>query len=272
MWSSSRLEPPAYDTAGKTRRMTSVVAGIMLPLLLLCVWQLAIQSGWWPRQIVASPIEVFERTVVRLLDGTIWIHSMASMKRLLAGFFLGGLLGTLLGFASGILAPIERMLRSTIRMLAPIPPVAWIPILVIVMGIGEGSKIGLLVIGTFFVLYLASFEAVRTTDQRLVDVARVFEKTTWEVTWSVFVPAAMPHVLVGARTALALSWILLIAAEVIASSDGLGWFIWDSRNFSRPADMVVGMIAVGALGGTTDWLVVRLTKPFMEWRTDYKAV
>jgi sulfonate transport system permease protein len=206
-----------------------------------------------------------------VLDGSLAQHAMASLKRLLIGFGLGGIVGTILGFCSGMLARFERVIGPTIRVLAPIPPVAWIPLLVIVLGIGEGSKIGLITIGTFFVMYLASFEAVRSTDQRLVDVGRVFEKGTWEACWTIFVPSALPPVLVGIRTSLALSWILLIAAEVIASAEGLGWFIWDSRNFSRPADMIVGMIAVGALGGFSDWLVVRLSRPFLAWRTDYEA-
>ena len=248
-----------------------VAVGLVFPALLVCIWQFSVQSGWWPRQIVAAPMDVLDRAIFRLGNLTIWVHSVASLKRLFSGFLLGGILGTVLGFATGVVSPIERMLSPTIRVLSPIPPIAWIPLLVVVMGIGEGSKIGLLTIGTFFVLYLSSFQSVRNTDQRLVDVARALEKTTWETTWTIFVPAALPPVLVGARTALALSWILLIAAEVIASADGLGWFIWDSRNFSRPADMLVGMAAVGALGGVTDWLVVKLTRPYLAWRTDYQG-
>lgn len=253
------------------RSGSGLLLGVIVPLAFLLFWEVAVRSGWWPQQIVAAPTEVLARFGKRFSDGTLWLHSVASMKRLLAGFLIGGILGTILGFGAGIMRPLERLLGPVVRLLAPIPPVAWIPLLVIVFGIGEWSKLGLLAIGTFFVLYLASFEAVRTTDQRLVDVARVFEKSTWDLTWTVFVPSALPQVLVGARTALALSWILLIAAEVIASSDGLGWFIWDSRNFSRPADMVVGMIAVGILGGATDWLVVRVSSRFLSWRTDYQA-
>jgi len=166
---------------------------------------------------------------------------------------------------------VERLIAPTIQFLAPIPPIAWIPLLIILLGIGEASKIGLIIIASFVVVYLNTVQGIRSTDQKLVDVAHVLRKSNKELIKKVLLPSATPHIFTGMRIALGLSWILLIAAEVIASSKGLGWLIWDSRNFSRPDDLFVGIIMIGILGKLSDMALVAIEKELTKWRTVFQG-
>ncbi len=186
---------------------------------MVALWEWAVVSGTIPNTLIAGPFQVVTNFFELLFNGDLIVHSFVS---LLLGFMIGGVLGLILGVAVGISKLVERAVSSTIQFLPPIPPIAWIPLLVILFGIGETSKIGLLVIASFVVIYLNTVEGIRSVDQKLIDVAHVYRKSNRELVSKILLPSAIPNIFVGMRIALGLSWILLIAAEVIASSEGLG--------------------------------------------------
>jgi sulfonate transport system permease protein len=204
------------------------------------------------------------------------------MERLFSGFLLGSLLAVILGSLVGLSLTAERMVAPTVQALAPIPPTAWIPLLIILLGIGEASKVALIAIGAFSVVYFSTVQGIRGADQRLVEVAAILEKSRRDLVMYVLLPSAAPSILTGMRVALSLSWILLIAAEMVgakmisASSRiqglGLGWLIYDARNFSRPDDMIAGMIAIGLLGKLTDMAMARVEEVALAWREVFKGV
>lgn len=207
-----------------------------------------------------------------LLSFELLEHSLISFWRVLAGFFIGTILGLLVGVLVGTAKLFERLFGPTLQTLAPIPPPAWIPLLIILFGIGEASKIALVALGTFFVIFINTVQGIRSADQKLVEVAEMYQKDKITLIISILIPSALPSILTGTRVALALSWILLIASEVIASSKGLGWLMWDARNFSRPAEMLVGMVAVGILGKLSDMAVVWLEQRLLSWRLSFEGV
>jgi len=257
-----------------TRRIAfpSVARAVLLPALVLVTWEVAVRAGWVPYQLIAAPSTVVVRLVRMLLSGEVLIHSWASLKRLLSGFLIGAVGGVLVGASIGLSKRTEAVIAPTLQFLSPVPPIAWIPLLVVAFGIGELSKVLLVAVGVFFIVCFNTIEGIRGTEDALVDVGRVYEKRWYEMAIFVLVPSAMPSIFSGLRVGMALSWILLIAAEVIASSRGLGWLIWDSRNFSRPDDMLVGVIAVGALGKFTDYLLATAQAWVLRWRQTFKGV
>ena len=200
---------------------TWVVSSIV-PLILILLWEAAVQTGVWPSRLVAPPSQVAVASVQMVLTGELFVHVATSLFRLLVGFVVGGLGGILTGALLGASKRAEELFAPTLQALAPVPPPAWIPLLIIAFGIGEGSKIALITIGAFFVVFINTMQGVRSTDDRLVEVANAYQKSQWEMTWSVLLPSAIPSIMTGIRVALALSWILLIASEVIASSKGSG--------------------------------------------------
>lgn len=248
-----------------------IILPLIIPLVLLIVWEWSVRSGLLPNTLIASPSQVVRDFFELAVSGKLLIHSIVSLYRLAFGFAIGTLIGLSLGVIVGTSKFAERLFAPTIQFLAPIPPIAWIPLLIILLGIGEASKIGLIIIASFIVVYLNTVQGIRSTDQKLVDVAHVLRKSNKELIKKVLLPSATPHIFTGMRIALGLSWILLIAAEVIASSKGLGWLIWDSRNFSRPDDLFVGIIMIGILGKLSDMALVTFEKQLTHWRTVFQG-
>lgn len=248
-----------------------ILLPLIIPLVILIVWEWSVRLGVLPNTLIASPSQVLRDFFELAANGKLLIHSLVSLYRLLLGFAIGSLIGLALGVMVGTSKFTERLIAPTIQFLAPIPPIAWIPLLIIILGIGEASKIGLIIIASLIVVYVNTVQGIRSTDQKLVDVAHVLRKSDKELVKKVLLPSATPHIFTGLRVALGLSWILLIAAEVIASSKGLGWLIWDSRNFSRPDDLFVGIITIGILGKLSDVLLLTIEKELTHWRTVFQG-
>ena len=241
----------------------------LLPVALLACWEMVTTFAWVPSSLLAPPDQVLRSLFSLASNGQLLVHVSASLYRLLVGFFLGSLLGAALGIFTGVSKRAEAFLSPTFQAFAPVPPIAWIPLLIVFFGIGEGSKIALIALASFVVVYLHAFQGVRAADQKLVELAHAYKKGRPALVWEVLLPCALPGILTGLRVSLGLSWILLIAAELIASSRGLGWLIWDSRNFSRPDDMLAGMLAIAVLGGLSDRLLALLEKRLLSWRDSF---
>jgi len=225
--------------------------------------------GWLPTSLLSRPSEVALDLGKQLASGALFHHSWVSLRRLFIGFAVGSVLAVFFGALVGLSRRAERILAPTFSILAPVPVSAWIPLIIILFGIEELSKVSVIAVGTFFLVFFGTVEGIRSVDNRLVEVALMYGKTRWQLLIYILIPSACGSIIRGMRSALGLGWILLVVAEVIASSDGLGWLMWDARNFSRPADLVVGMIAVGALGALTDFLLAHLQKRLMFWNRTF---
>lgn len=252
--------------------LIKIVEVSILPCFLIFLWDISVRLGLVPNTLVATPIQVAKEFIVMLGNGQIFWHSWVSAGRLTVGFIIGTGLGIILGAVVGYSSLFARLVEPSILTLIPVPPIAWIPLLIIIFGIGDTSKIALISIGSFCTLFLQTAYSVRTVDRNLVEVGYVLEKSDLELFLKIFLPAAVPGILSSMRVAMALSWTLLMASEIIASSSGLGWLIWDSRNFSRPDDMIVGMIVIGILGKLTDSLLVSVEQYLTRWRHTYRDV
>lgn len=245
---------------------------LIFPLSLIILWELSVRTGLVPEILIAPPSKVFFKFFKLLFDFTLFNHSLVSLYRLFIGFVLGCALGIGIGLVVGISKIGSKLFEPTFLLLIPVPPLAWIPLLIIFFGIGDLSKILLISIGGFSTLFLETSLTIKNTPLKYIELARIYEKRQVAMLFKVFIPNALPNILSSMRVAMALSWTLLMASEIIASSKGLGWLIWDSRNFSRPDDMIVGMIAVGLLGKLSDVLLLKLEKRFTVWRSVYKDV
>jgi len=262
--------------------MKKTLQFIIFPLLLLLIWHIAVAGGVWPRTLIASPYEVLKNFFALLRSGELIAHSRISLIRLSQGFLLGSSAAIVVGSLVGLSKTTERILAPTLQAIAPIPPPAWIPLLIIMFGLGEISKVALIAIGAFVVVYVNTFQGFRNTDQKLIEVATIFQKSRLHTSLYVLFPSAAPNIITGMRVAMGLSWVLLIASELISSKMasestrlegmGLGWLIYDARRFGRPDDMIVGMIAMGILGKATDMIMEHLEKRLLRWRQVFKGV
>jgi sulfonate transport system permease protein len=256
------------------RTITAVlwrVAPVIVPLAMLALWELVTRFEAVPGSLIATPTDVVQALVKMLQDHTLLSHSIVSLQRLFGGFALGALPAFCMGMLTGYYRWAERFLTPTVHLLAPVPVTAWIPIVIIIAGIGELSKAVVIAIGAFFPVYYGTFNGIRSADVKFLEVARLYDKTPQQVLRHVLLPSALPHILRSMTTALTLGWILLVVAEVIASSEGLGWLMWYARNFGRPDQLIVGMITTGVLGALTTGIFVAAERHFSRWRPAYQG-
>ena len=246
--------------------------GLIIPIVMIIFWDISVRWRWVPSTLIASPLEVVIRFWAMLLNGEIFKHLSISLWRLTLGFVIGSFLGVIVGALVGFSRILARFIEPFLLTLTPIPPIAWIPLLIILLGIDDSSKIALIAIAGFLGLFIQTAYSVRTTDRALVEVGLVLEKSRLEMLFQILLPSALPDILLSLRLILGVSWSLLMASEIISSSNGLGWLIWQARNFAKADEMIVGMIVIGLIGKLTDWLLVQLEKYVTRWRKVYRDV
>jgi sulfonate transport system permease protein len=260
-----------FMTKSISETAIGIAIKLIVPLAILALWQIGIDNGALPHSLIASPMQTATDFFKLLFNGELETHITVSVSRLLAGFIIGTIIGIAIGIIVGVSKIAENLLLPTIKVFSPIPTLAWIPVLIILFNIGEASKIALIVCGVAPIVFLGTFEGIRSADRKLVELALVYKKNVFELTKKILLPGAMPNIFTGLKIALALSWVLLIAAELIASSSGLGWLIWDARNFARADDMIVGIITIGICGLFSEKILEYFEKKALIWRRTFSG-
>jgi len=246
----------------------SLLIGLPLPLLLLMVWEIAVRKNWLPPTLIASPSDVALDFITLLSNGALIHHIVVSLGRLAFGLSIGVTAGLFLGSVLALSRLLDGIVSPTIQILTPVPVIAWTPLLIIFLGI-DGARIALIAVGAFFIVLFGTFQGIRSTSFSLIEMARMYQKSDFDLVRHVLLPGAMPQIFDALRLTLGMGWVLLLIGEIIASSSGLGWLIWDSRNFSRPDDMIVGMVTVGILGKCSDMALARLQAYCLRWRPSF---
>lgn len=233
--------------------MARRIAPFALPLLLVAGWCLvtSVTHRFAPHQL-PSPAQVWTTLVELARAGELTRHVLASAGRVLAGFALGASVALVLGTLVGLSRTVEALVDPTLQVLRNVPSLAWVPFLLLWMGIDEAPKITLIAIGALFPVYLNLVAGIRQTDRALLEVGRAFGMTRAALVVRIVLPSAFPFVLAGLRIAIGQSWLFLVAAELIASTRGLGFLLIDGENTARPNIMVVGILVLAVLGKLSD--------------------
>jgi NitT/TauT family transport system permease protein len=226
-----------------------LAAGVFVPLLL--AWQLAAGRG---AALLPGPLGVLGGFRDLLAHGLLWRYVVASLFRVTWGFALAVVTAVPLGLLLGYSARAQWALGPIVQLLRPISPLAWIPIAILWFGVGDGAAIFLIFLGAFFPLLLATAEGVRAVPLVHLRAGRNFGLSARELLLSVLLPAAAPQLWLGARLALGVGWLVVVAAEMLAVNSGLGFLIVDARNAGNRYDLVLaGMVTIGVLGLLLDW-------------------
>jgi sulfonate transport system permease protein len=240
--------------------------GALLPLSVLLAWETLGRLQIVSSYVLPSASSVLWDLACMAKSGILFVHVGASLGRVLCGFILGAVAGTGLGLWVGLSPRSEAYLDPFIQGIRSVPSLAWVPLLLLWMGIGESPKITLILIGSFFPVYLNVVSGLRSVDPRLVEVGRVYGMTRIELVRRIILPASLPSVLTGIRAGLAVAWLYVVAAELIAANSGLGFMLTDGRELSR-ADLIFGSILMLALcGKTTDGLLKSTERKWLAWR------
>lgn len=240
-------------------------AGFLLPVVLLGLIELLVRLGVIPAHMLPAPSTIAQ-TLWQTGALRIGRDVAASSLRVATGFALGSVLALLLGAAMGLSRRLDALFEPSFQALRAIPSLAWVPVLLLWMGIDEAPKITLIAIGAFFPVHLSVVAGIRDVDRKLVELGAVYRLTSPGLFWRILLPAALPQIFTGLRTGLSLAWMFMVAAELIAATRGLGYMLSDGRETGRP-DLVFGAILLlAALGKLTDGGMRAIELRVLRWR------
>jgi NitT/TauT family transport system permease protein len=223
----------------------------------LALWWLAVvESG---TVIFPSPLAVAQGTLQLARDGVLWDHIGASLFRVGTGFLLAMVVGIPLGLLMGWKAMAHTALNPIVQVMRPISPIAWIPIAILWFGVGDVAPIFLIFLSAVFPTVVQTAAGVQTIEPQYLRAARNFGISRARLFLHVVIPAVLPQIIVGMRVSLGISWLVVVAAEMVTLRSGLGYMIIDARNAGNRYDLVVaGMVIIGITGLLLDLGMRRL--------------
>jgi sulfonate transport system permease protein len=269
--SGPALKPKAGKAGKPSVRLRKFGIGLLLPVFVLTVWQIAGWSGIVSSTILPTPSTIFVSFWELARTGELLGHMKISLFRAAVGFLLGGALGLTAGLAVGFSGRVEDTLDPSLQMLRTIPHLAVTPLFILWFGFGEFSKVLLIAKGAFFPLYVNTFLGIRGVDSKLFEVAKVLEFSRWKQIVRLVLPAALPNILLGLRLSLGVAWLGLVVAELMGSSEGIGYLILDARQFSQTSIVFVGILIFAVVGKATDSLVRYFEKRLLRWRDSFNG-
>lgn len=235
------------------------------------IWELVVDIGLVSEKKLVSPSTIVLTFIDKLTnvvpDGnTITVHTVTSLKLVLIGFLLSCLIGVPLGLLMGFFKPADRFFTPIFEIVRPIPPLAWIPIVIVVLGIGIEAEAFIIFVAAFVPCVINSYTGIQATNKTLLDVAKTAGATSAQLFFKVGIPSALPMVFTGIKVSFGSAWATLVAAEMIASTVGLGFMIQQGRNAVRPDIVILGMSVIGLIGAVLTSLLSILEKKALPWR------
>jgi sulfonate transport system permease protein len=265
---AAEAAPPQRDPLA---RLVRPAIGLLLPVGAAVLWEMAVRLGLSNGRLVPPPSIIFHTFVELARTGELQRHVLVTTGRVVAGFGIGVVAGTLLGAVAGYSALTRRLLDPTLQALRAIPSIAWVPLFVLWFGIFEGSKITLIAAGVFFPVYLGVMGAILSVDRKLVEVGRVFRLSGAAMVWRILLPAVLPPYVIALRSGLGLGWMFVVAAELLGASEGLGYLLIDGQQLGKPAEIVAAIVAFAIIGKLSDWIIVIGTAPLLRWEDAFAA-
>jgi NitT/TauT family transport system permease protein len=256
--------PAVAATADAPRQIPMHWLYLITFVLGIGLWTLAAKFS--ANALIPTPQAVLVAFWELLLDGTLWSNTIASLGRVASGFLLGVALAIPAGFLMGWYRLARGLVEPWVQFMRTVPPLALIPLVIVVLGIGEDAKIFVIFLAAFLSCVLASYQGVRNVDNTLVNAARVLGAGDWTIFHRVVVPASMPFIFVGMRVALGASWATLVASELIAAPSGLGRMMQVATQFLQTDRIMVGVFMIGLLGFGMDRTLLWAERRMTTWQ------
>lgn len=238
---------------------------LIVPIVIVIAWILATTYNDIPVGILPPISMVGDAFVEMIQSGELFTDLMISLGRVLKGFLVSSVLGIVLGSLVGMFPRIRELLLPLITVIRQIPIIAWIPLIIMWAGIAETSKVIIIVLAAFFPIMVNTESGIEQTPGGLIEVAKLYKLSPWETFSKVYLPHALPHILVGLKLGLGVSWMAVVAAELIASTTGIGYKLNYSRSMMEANKVLVCMIVIGLVGVTMDKLIGCLFAQFAPW-------
>lgn len=246
------------------------LTGLIVPVLLLGFWQYLVEREVYRRSQLPAPLDVWRAARQLAAIDELWIHVQVSTERVFQGFVWGAAIAIGLGLVVGLSRLADELLNPTIQAVRAIPSLAWVPLFVLWMGIGEEPKVTLIALGVFFPVFTNLVAGIRQIDRKLIEAATAYGYRRISLAWEVILPASLPSLFAGLRLGLAQGWLFLVAAELIGASQGLGFLLLDGQNSGRADIIVMSIIFLAVVGKLTDALLQLLERRLLRWTDTVK--
>jgi sulfonate transport system permease protein len=247
-------------------KISKPAKGLLIPLVIFIIWFSGSALNLWNSYIIPSPMKTAVAAEQLITKGILFKHVLISLYRVFAGFSLAFLIAFPLGIILGMNKKLLPYFEPSLEFIRHIPPLAVIPMLILWFGIGETSKLIIIVLASFFPIFLNTLNGVIYCDNKLLEVGRSFGFNAREQFTRIILPATLPHILMGMRIGLGYSWRSLVGAELIAAAAGIGYMILDAERLSRPDIIIVGVLTIGVLGSVIDYIFFKAANYLTPWK------
>lgn len=258
-----------YDYAVSGQKLKKVKGiGIMMivPILLLLLWHLLSKAEVFPPLLMPDLKMLWNGFLQNLSSGVLLKDISSSLLIELKGYVVGAGLGFLLGMAMGYFKTIHQLLAPVLNCLRQIPPLAWIPLLILWFGISDTSMVTLIVLSSFFPVLLNTINGIQEVPAGYLELSRNYQIKKTDVFFRILLPSAAPSIFVGLRLGAGTAWMSIVAAEMVAATAGVGYRINDSRNLMRTDMVIVYMIVIAIIGGLIDFGIRKLAHRISAWQ------
>jgi ABC-type nitrate/sulfonate/bicarbonate transport system permease component len=278
---SAATAPPVAPVTGRrarrglSRPAVLVLRGVSLLLFFVLWWGVSLLNAHVLKVfnpiLLPAPDEVLRAGIKMAASGELLKHITASLSRVVWGFSIAAALGIVVGTVLGRSRLLEHLVEPMLEMLRPIPPLAFLPMMVLWFGIGEASKVAFITYAAFFPIFTTTIEGIKYVDPVLIRAASSLGASERQIFWHVVLPAATPNIITGMRLAFGLSFFVIVAAEFIAADSGLGFLINDARTFFLVSNMLLGAAVIGIIGVLANVLLRKLEGRLLRWRKESRG-
>ena len=247
------------------KQSPGLAVGMIVPAVLLALWQLAADRDWIDTLFYPAPLTVLDRTWEQVRDGALLDDAWATARRLLIGFVAGAAPGLALGLASGVSLLLRRLFYPLATALYVVPRIAMLPLVLVAFAITDTARVFMVGFSVFFVVYFAALSAAEQVPAQHLETARAFGARRIRLVTSVLLPAAAPGVFAGLRIAMGFALIVIVGTEFLASNDGLGARIWQSYQIFDFPSMYAGIVAATVLGVLLNLALILVERIALPW-------
>lgn len=247
------------------KKIAYIAEYFALVVAILVFWAIMGKAGKLNPVIMPSLSKIGKTFLALASKGTLWKNCWISLWRVLQGYFISVVLGVSLGILIGLSKHLEIITRLLIQIIKPIPPIAWIPLVILWFGIGESGKVFLIFLGGFFTVLINVIDGIHQTDKKLIEVSKILETPFSKHILKMLIPNSLPNIFTGLRVGLTSCWMCVVAAELVSSTTGLGYMIMNARQYGQTDVVIIGMIFIGLIGKIMDSLLHLVESKVIRW-------